>query len=97
MSPAIRCWLAASWSTLCRTVAKSVDIALSCCSGGELADGTNQPSCGDKFAIISLAALPYDCQAKVAVTPIQNMIRKRARPREARFTSDARLLRGSAG
>jgi len=26
--------------------------------------GANQPSCGDEFASIALAASPYDCQAK---------------------------------
>src|SRR5262249_13132477 len=50
--------------------------------------GANQPSCGDEFASIALAASPYDCQAKVAPIPIENMIRKRARPREALWPSD---------
>src|SRR5215470_19247940 len=50
--------------------------------------GANQPSCGDEFASIALAASPYDCQAKVAPIPMENMIRKRARPREALPPSD---------
>src|SRR5215475_3277673 len=50
--------------------------------------GANQPSCGDEFASIALAASPYDCQAKVAPIPMENMIRKRARPREALRPSD---------
>src|SRR5215831_20649623 len=37
--------------------------------------GANQPSCGDEFASIALAASPYDCQAKVAPIPMENMIR----------------------
>src|SRR4029450_3722295 len=48
--------------------------------------GANQPSCGDEFASIALAASPYDCQAKVAPIPMENMIRKR----------HARLTRGSS-
>src|SRR5215475_8532172 len=50
--------------------------------------GANQPSCGDEFASIALAASPYDCQTKVAPIPMENMIRKRARPREALPPSD---------
>src|SRR5262245_44009107 len=50
--------------------------------------GANQPSCGDEFASIALAASPYDCQAKVAPIPMENMIRKRARRREALPPSD---------
>src|SRR5262249_48273011 len=50
--------------------------------------GANQPSCGDEFASIALAASPYDCQAKVAPIPMENTIRKRARPREALPPSD---------
>src|SRR6476660_6222418 len=45
--------------------------------------GANQPSCGDEFASIALAASPNDCQPKVAPIPMENMIRKRARPRDA--------------
>src|SRR5712691_644575 len=110
MSPAICCWLAVSWSTLCRIVAKTNDISLICCSSGEgveggagatlseairawgAACGAHQPSCGDELAIISLAASPYDCQAKVAATPMQNMSSNRARLREARLPSDGRLM-----
>src|SRR6266404_6847439 len=54
------------------------------CATGS-ACGANQPSCGYEFTIISRAASPYDCQAKVAATPMQNAIRKRARAREARL------------
>src|SRR5262249_37670141 len=54
--------------------------------------GANQPSCGDEFASIALAASPYDCQAKVAPIPMENMIRKRVRPREALLPSDGRLI-----
>src|SRR5215470_14629885 len=50
--------------------------------------GANQPSCGDEFASIALAASPYDCQAKVAPIPMENTMRKRARPREALPPSD---------
>src|SRR6476661_2124673 len=54
--------------------------------------GANQPSCGDEFASIALAASPYDCQAKVAPIPTENMIRKRARPREALPPSDGPIV-----
>jgi hypothetical protein len=40
---------------------------------------TATPSGGYKFAIISLAASPYPCQRKVAATPAQKGIKKRAR------------------
>src|SRR5215831_15311833 len=59
------------------------------CAGGAVC-GANQPSCGDEFASIALAASPYDCQAKVAPIPMENMIRKRARPREALRPSERR-------
>jgi hypothetical protein len=36
--------------------------------------GASPPNCSDQFAIISLAALPYDCQLDVAATPRQNAI-----------------------
>src|SRR5215813_12318750 len=49
--------------------------------------GANQPSCGDEFASIALAASPYDCQAKVAPIPMENM----RRPREALSPSEARI------
>src|SRR5207245_4159550 len=52
------------------------------------ARGANQRSCGYGFAIICLAASPYDCQAKVAATPMQNAITKWARAREARLRTD---------
>jgi hypothetical protein len=42
--------------------------------------GANQPSCGDEFAIMALAASPYDCQAKIVPTPTQKTIKKRAKP-----------------
>src|SRR5258705_3151299 len=57
------------------------------CATGS-ACGANQPSCGYEFTIISRAASPYDCQPNVAATPMQNVIRKRARAREARLRSD---------
>jgi len=46
--------------------------------------GASQPNCSDQFAIIFLAALPYDCQPDVAATPRQNAITKRkmVRPRD---------------
>src|SRR5262249_53282869 len=50
--------------------------------------GANQPSCGDEFASIALAASPYDCQPKVTPIPMENTIRKRPRPREALPPSD---------
>src|SRR5262245_31021128 len=54
--------------------------------------GANQPSWGDEFASIALAVSPYDCQAMVAPIPMENMIRKRARPREALLPSDGRWM-----
>src|SRR5262249_2635466 len=39
------------------------------------ASGANQPSCGYELAILSLAMSPDDCQASVAKTPTQNVIR----------------------
>jgi hypothetical protein len=57
--------------------------------------GTNQPSCGDKLAIVALAASPYDCQAKVVLTPMQNTISMRAMLREARLPSEGRLMPAS--
>src|SRR5215470_14954160 len=85
------------------------DIALSCrskegatgafvsgafCSTSS-ACGANQRSGGYEFAIICLAASPYDCQAKVAATPMQNATRKRA-GREARLrTNGCRFGSGS--
>src|SRR5262249_20063428 len=54
--------------------------------------GANQLSCGDDFAIISRAASPYDCQASVPATPMQSIIRKRARARRARLRRDGRIL-----
>src|SRR5262252_421360 len=53
------------------------------CASGAVC-GANQPSCGDEFASIALAASPYDCQAKVAPIPMENMIR----PRKALSPSD---------
>jgi hypothetical protein len=46
--------------------------------------GPSQTNCSDQFAIIFLAALPYDCQPDVAATPRQNAITKRkmVRPRD---------------
>src|SRR6266849_7387116 len=84
---------------LCRIA--SSDIALSCGAAGAAKSimpgtfcavgrgrGANQPSSGYEFAIICLAASPYDRQANVAATPMQNVIRKRERAREARLRSD---------
>src|SRR6516225_1373720 len=45
----------------------------------------DQPSSGAFAANICLAASPYDCQAKVAPTPIQIASRKRANPPEPRL------------
>src|SRR5262249_10313735 len=50
------------------------------------------PSCSDEPAIIARAASPYDCQAKVAETPMQNTIRKRASLRETRLPNDSRAV-----
>jgi hypothetical protein len=50
--------------------------------------GANQLSFVVEFAIFALAALPYDCQPRVAQTPMETRIRKRARLRNARLTSD---------
>src|SRR5258708_4788347 len=50
--------------------------------------GANQLSSGYEFAIICLAASPFDRQANVAATPMQNVIRNRERAREARLRSD---------
>ena len=47
-----------------------------------------QASCGTLFAIISLAAPPYDCHAKLPATPTQTAIRKRVTARVARLRSD---------
>src|SRR5580704_2057016 len=46
--------------------------------------GASQPSRGNERAIMSLATSPYDCQANVATTPMQNVIEKRARTRLTR-------------
>src|SRR5215813_6726789 len=54
--------------------------------------GANQLSCGNDLAIISRAASPYDCQASVPATPMQSVIRKRARTRRARLRRDGRIL-----
>ena len=56
-------------------------IASEACVSGA---GASRPTCSDQFAIISLAALPYDCQPDVAATPRQNAITKRkiVRPRD---------------
>lgn len=59
-----------------------------CATGA--AGGASQPSCGEELAIIPLAASPYDCQAKVAPTPMQNVIKKRLNGREARLPRDGR-------
>ena len=56
------------------------------CSTGA---GASQPNCSDEFAIITLAASPYDCQPNVAVIPRQNTIEKRKMPRGARRLSDS--------
>src|SRR5260370_38881410 len=50
--------------------------------------GANQPSCGYEFAIIARAASPYDCQAKVAATPMQKVIRRRMSASRARLTDE---------
>jgi hypothetical protein len=45
--------------------------------------GANQCSWGYELATISLAASPYDCQAKVAATPMQdeqNLLAERRPP-----------------
>src|SRR5258708_35921673 len=89
MSRVIRSCPAAIWSAVWRKAARLDDIALSSCGSGEVmggtivagavcataASGANQPNCGYEFAILSLAASPYDCQASVAKTPTQNVIR----------------------
>src|SRR6266853_4088387 len=92
--------LLAILSMLCRTASRSSDIALSCCGSKEGATssgafcatgsacGVNQPSCGYEFAIISRAASPCDCQAKVAATPMQKVIRKRTSASKARLTDE---------
>src|SRR5229473_3796383 len=49
---------------------------LFCVTGA--ACGTDQPSRGNELAIVLLAASPYDCQARVATTPMQNVIGARA-------------------
>jgi hypothetical protein len=54
--------------------------------------GASQPSCSDDFAIITLAASPYDCQPNVAVIPRQNAIKKRKTARGARRLSDSDLF-----
>ncbi len=74
---ALRCWAAGA--------AKSIMPGTFCAIGR--GRGANQPSCGYEFAIISRAASPYDCQAKVVPTPTQKMARKRERAREARLRS----------
>src|SRR5229473_4860003 len=48
----------------------------------------NRPSCGYEFAIISRAASPYDCQATVAATPMQRVIRKRTSASKDRLTHE---------
>ena len=53
--------------------------------------GANQPNCGHEFAIIALAASPYDCKAKVVPTPMKHAMRKRARARKAILPSDGRI------
>src|SRR5262249_28855822 len=74
--------------------------SVSITSGGEgvcavsAGRGASQPSCGCEFAIISLAASPYDCQSKVAATPIQNAIGKRASKRGRLRTDGAPLGNG---
>ena len=58
--------------------------------------GANQPSCGDEFAIMALAASPYDCQAKIVPTPTQKTIKKRASLRNTRLASDGRMMAPSS-
>ena len=60
------------------------------CAGGAVC-GANQPNCGHEFAIIALAASPYDCKAKVVPTPMKHAMRKRARARKALLPSDGRI------
>jgi hypothetical protein len=70
--------------------ATAVDAAvLDACSTGA---GASQPNCSDEFAIITLAASPYDCQANVAVIPRQNTIKKRKMARGARRLSGSDSL-----
>jgi hypothetical protein len=100
----------ASWavsrSTLWRTAARP---SASCFRSDETAPagagaigttgavcGANQPSCGDEFAIMALAASPYDCQAKIVPTPTQKTIKKRASLRNTRLASDGRMMAPSS-
>jgi len=59
------------------------------CSTGA---GASQPNCSDDFAIIALAASPYDCQPNVAAIPRQNAIKERKIARGARRLSDSDSL-----
>src|SRR6516162_2267526 len=54
------------------------------CATGS-ACGANLLSCGYELAIVSLGGSRYDCQAKVAETPMQKIIRKRTRAGKARL------------
>jgi hypothetical protein len=52
----------------------------------------NQPSDGARATIMFLAALPWDCQARVAPIPMRTAIKKPVRVRSIRLPIDGRSL-----
>src|SRR5262249_29071128 len=91
------CFSCAKSSLSCCSSGEAVACgAAAVCSGAtcgtDAVSGANEASCGHEVAIIALAASPYNCQAKVVQTPIENTIRKRTRPREALLPSDGRII-----
>src|SRR6266478_3968361 len=94
--------LAASCSTLRRTTSRLDAKGSSCCTGSGAVAATagdsvvvtdnNQPSDGAWATTMSLAASPWDCQARVAPMPMRTSIKNRVRVRNIRLPIDGRSL-----
>src|SRR5713226_8871534 len=94
--------LAASCSTLRRTTSRLDARGSSCCAGsgavaamaGDFVVETdnNQASDGARATTMSLAASPWDCQARVAPIPMRTAIKNRVRVRNIRLPIDGRSL-----
>src|SRR6516162_4513083 len=79
-----------SSSMLEEEAATAIGVVMSdACSTGA---GASQPNCSDEFAIITLAASPYDCQPNVADIPRHITIKKRKMASGARRLSDSDSL-----
>src|SRR5712664_1955552 len=94
--------LAASCSTLRRTTSRLDARGSSCCTrsgavaamAGDFVVETdnNRPSDGAWATTMSLAASPWDCQARVAPIPMRTAIKKPVRVRSIRLPIDGRSL-----